>query len=76
MTSLLADRLTSTVAPASAWLELGGMGTHRSSQISTPSVTPSPSAAKRRSTPNGTVAPRTSTSRLRAAAAAANQRRS
>ena len=31
------------------------MGTHKSSQISTPSVTASPSAEKRRSTPNGTV---------------------
>jgi hypothetical protein len=35
MTMLLADRFTSTVAPASAAQVLGGTGTHRSSQIST-----------------------------------------
>ena len=41
MTSLLAERLISTVAPARAWAELGGIGTHRSSQISTPMTSPS-----------------------------------
>ena len=40
-TSVLADRLTSTVAPLRAWKELGGIGTHRSSQISTPTISPS-----------------------------------
>ena len=44
------------MAPARAWDELGGIGTHRSSQISTPTISPSTSAAaNRRSVPKGTV---------------------
>ena len=37
--SLLADRLSKIVAPAIAWKARGGIGTHRSSQISMPTIT-------------------------------------
>src|SRR4051812_44859400 len=60
ITSLLALRLASTVAPATACRELGGIGIHRSSQISTPSTNPVYSGevhSKRRSVPNGAVCP-------------------
>ena len=54
----LADRLSSTVAPASAASELGGIGTQRSSQISTWTTRPgTSSAANSRSGPNGTSSP-------------------
>ena len=36
MISFEALRLHNTLAPASAWVELTGIVTHRSSQISTP----------------------------------------
>src|SRR6476469_7176369 len=49
-----ADRLSSTVAPASAALALGGTGTHMSSQISTYTASPgTSSASKTRSGPKG-----------------------
>ena len=52
------DRLASTVAPPSAAYELGGMGTHMSSQISTNSDSPGTSVARKiRSLPNGTSTP-------------------
>ena len=38
--SLLAERFSSTVAPAMAWSALGGTGTQRSSQISMPTTEP------------------------------------
>ena len=53
---LLADRLASTVAPASAACELGGTGTQMSSQISACTTRPgTSSAANSRSVPNGAV---------------------
>ena len=58
MVMLLADRLTSTSAPASAaWLD-GGTGTQMSSQISTWKVTGTvPVERNSRSVPNGTSWP-------------------
>ncbi len=51
----LADRLSSTVAPASAASADGGTGTHMSSHTSTCTLSPATSsAAKMRSGPNGT----------------------
>jgi hypothetical protein len=74
---LLAERLASTVAPASAAQLLGGIGVHTSSQISTCSANPSTfSASNSRSLPNGTSCPHTCTSVNGASAARANQRRS
>ncbi len=60
MVMLLAERLISTSAPASAaWLE-GGIGVQTSSQISTWNVAAmSPALSNSRSTPNGTCAPAT-----------------
>ena len=56
----LPDRLSSTVAPASAASALGGIGTHMSSQTSTWTTRPgTSSAANSRSGPNGTSAPPT-----------------
>jgi hypothetical protein len=56
----LPDRLSSTVAPASASPLDGGTGTNMSSQISTPMVRPGKSAAgKSRSVPNGASCPAT-----------------
>ncbi len=53
---LLADRLASTVAPASAACELGGTGIQMSSQISACTTRPgTSSAANSRSVPNGAV---------------------
>ena len=67
--SLLAERLSRIVAPAIAWSELGGIGTQRSSQISTP-TTNAPEAgiargldaSNSRSMPNGTARPPSSIS--------------
>ncbi len=60
MVMLLADRLAITVAPASAARVLGGSGTQRSSQISTPSTKPGRSSASNsRSVPNGARVPAT-----------------
>ncbi len=54
MVMLQADRLASTVAPASAASQLGGTGTQKSSQISAWTTKPgTSSAAKIRSGPNG-----------------------
>jgi hypothetical protein len=51
----LPEMLASTVAPASAAAELGGIGTQKSSQISTCSTkSEKSSAANSRSGPNGT----------------------
>ena len=58
MVMLLADRLASTVAPASAASELGGIGTQKSSQTSAWTTKPGTSSAVNiRSGPNGTVWP-------------------
>ncbi len=60
----LPDRLMSTVAPARASPLDGGTGTNMSSQISTPTVSPSTSvASKSRSVPNGARSPATVISR-------------
>ena len=57
----LPDRLSNTVAPASARPLDGGTGTNMSSQISTPTVRPGTSTAgKSRSVPNGACVPATS----------------
>ena len=57
MVMLLADRLASTVAPASAASPLGGLGTQTSSQISAWTIRPRrSSAANSRSVPNGDAA--------------------
>jgi hypothetical protein len=51
---LEADGFRITVAPATAWRELGGIGAHRSSQISTASVTAGSSRSwNSRSVPKG-----------------------
>ena len=56
----LPERLASTVAPARAAGEEGGIGTHTSSQTSACSVSPGTSTASNsRSVPNGTVSPAT-----------------
>ena len=58
-----AERLTSTVAPASASQEDGGIGVQTSSQISTPTENPSSVVdSKIKSVPNGTFVPRRFTS--------------
>ena len=53
----LPDRFTSTVAPASAASELGGTGTHRSSQISTCTTRPGTVRARRRAGRGRTAPP-------------------
>ena len=77
--SLDPERFSNTVAPASAWKAEGGVGTHRSSQISTPTTAPgsgSPSAValKSRSIPNGTSAPPSRTVGGSVPSAGANRR--
>jgi hypothetical protein len=73
----LPERLRSTVAPASAASELGGTGTHRSSQISTCTTSPGTSRARNsRSGPNGTVTPPTSMDAPRRSSPGAKCRRS
>ena len=58
MVMLLADRLASTVAPASAAAELGGTGTQKSSQISACTTRSGrSSAANSRSVPHGASKP-------------------
>ena len=58
MVMLLAERFSSTVAPASAPSVLGGIGTQRSSQISAWTTRPgTSSAANSRSGPNGASTP-------------------
>ncbi len=65
------------MAPATAWKELGGTGAQRSSQISTPSVTPGSSGTwNSRSVPKGTVSPASRISASRASRAEENQRSS
>ena len=72
-----ADRLPSTVAPASAARVLGGTGTHRSSQMSTCSMKPGRCRARSRtSVPNGTSCPSSRIVVARAASAGWNQRSS
>src|ERR1035438_567168 len=67
MVMLLAERVTSTVAPGSGGGVLGGVGVHTPSQISACSLKPSTLAASKiKSFPKGTRSPRKSTSRLRA----------
>jgi hypothetical protein len=73
----LPERLARTVAPASARPLDGGTGTNMSSQISTPTVSPSTSAARNsRSVPNGARRPATGISSPATLRPEANWRRS
>ena len=81
MVTFDADRLRSTVAPASAANDDGGIGTHTSSQISTwnfrpGSPAPAFDASKSICAPKGTVWPQSVTSVEIACVAGANWRAS
>ena len=72
-----AEGFRRTVAPATAWKELGGTGAQRSSQISTARVTPGSSGTwNRRSVPKGTISPARRISASRASRDDENQRSS
>ena len=75
--SFEADGFRITVAPATACRELGGIGAHRSSQISTAIVTAGSSRSwNSRSVPKGAACPASRTSPSRASRADENQRSS
>jgi len=77
MVMLLADRLSSSSAPAIAARVDGGSGTQMSSQISTWKVNGTdPVERNSRSTPNGTSLPATTTCRPRTPAPGVKCRRS
>jgi hypothetical protein len=73
ITTLDAERFAITVAPASAANEDGGVGTHRSSQISTCRTKPlNPERRNNRSVPNGAVCPASRISLRRAVSPGVN----